>query len=170
MVILISGSSHTGKTLLAQKLLEKYKFPYLSIDHLKMGLIRSKNTKLTVEDDDKLTKYLWKIIKEIIKTNIENNQNIIIEGCYIPFDWKNNFNKKYLKEIKYICLVMTEKYIRNNYDNIKMYENIIESRKKQGDIKIDELIEENKYNLDMCRKYGNEYVLIDDKYDINLEI
>jgi hypothetical protein len=170
MVILISGSSHTGKTLLAQKLLEKYKFPYLSIDHLKMGLIRSKNTKLTVEDDDKLTKYLWKIIKEIIKTNIENNQNIIIEGCYIPFDWKNNFNKKYLKEIKYICLVMTEKYIRNNYDNIKMYENIIESRKKQEDIKIDELIKENKYNLDMCRKYGNEYVLIDDKYDINLEI
>lgn len=170
MVILISGSSHTGKTLLAQKLLEKYKFPYLSIDHLKMGLIRSKNTKLTVEDDDKLTKYLWKIIKEIIKTNIENNQNIIIEGCYIPFDWKNDFNKKYLKEIKYICLVMTEKYIRNNYDNIKMYENIIENRKKQEDIKIDELIEENKYNLDMCRKYGNEYVLIDDKYDINLEI
>lgn len=170
MVILISGSSHTGKTLLAQKLLEKYKFPYLSVDHLKMGLIRSKNTKLTVKDDEKLTKYLWKIIKEIIKTNIENNQNIIIEGCYIPFDWKNDFNKKYLKEIKYICLVMTEKYIRNNYDNIKMYENIIESRKKQGDIKIDELIEENKYNLDMCRKYGNEYVLIDDKYDINLEI
>lgn len=135
-----------------------------------MGLIRSKNTKLTVKDDEKLTKYLWKIIKEIIKTNIENNQNIIIEGCYIPFDWKNDFNKKYLKEIKYICLVMTEKYIRNNYDNIKMYENIIESRKKQGDIKIDELIEENKYNLDMCRKYGSEYVLIDDKYDINLEI
>ena len=170
MVILISGSSHTGKTLLAQKLLEKYKFPYLSIDHLKMGLIRSKNTKLTVKDDEKLTKYLWKIIKEIIKTNIENNQNIIIEGCDIPFDWKNDFNKKYLKEIKYICLVMTEKYIRNNYDNIKMYENIIESRKKQEDIKIDELIKENKYNLDMCRKYGNEYVLIDDKYDINLEI
>lgn len=65
---------------------------------------------------------------------------------------------------------MTEKYIRNNYDNIKMYENIIENRKKQEDIKIDELIKENKYNLDMCRKYGNEYVLIDDKYDINLEI
>lgn len=170
MVILISGSSHTGKTLLAQKLLEKYKFPYLSIDHLKMGLIRSKNTKLTVKDDEKLTKYLWKIIKEIIKINIENNQNIKIEGCYIPFDWKNDFNKKYLKEIKYICLVMTEKYIRNNYDNIKMYENIIENRKKQEDIKIDELIKENKYNLDMCRKYGNEYVLIDDKYDINLEI
>lgn len=83
MVILIAGTSHTGKTLLAQKLLEKYKFPYLSIDHLKMGLIRSKNTTLTVENDKDLTEYLWKIVKEIVKTNIENKQNIIIEGCYI---------------------------------------------------------------------------------------
>jgi len=95
MVVLITGSSHTGKTLLAQKLLEKYKYPYLSIDHLKMGLIRSKNTALTVEDDKELTDYLWKIIKEIIKTNIENKQNIIIEGCYIPFDWEKDFDKEY---------------------------------------------------------------------------
>lgn len=58
MVILIAGSSHTGKTLLAQRLLEKYKFPYLSIDHLKMGLIWSGNTLLTPEDDEDLTKYL----------------------------------------------------------------------------------------------------------------
>ena len=93
MVILIAGSSHTGKTLLAQKLLEKYKYPYLSIDHLKMGLIRSKNTNLTVEDDQELTKYLWNILKEVIKTNIENKQNIIIEGCYIPFNWKKDFNE-----------------------------------------------------------------------------
>ena len=102
MIILIAGSSHTGKTLLAQKLLEKYKYPYLSIDHLKMGLIRSKNTMLTVNDDEKLTKYLWNIVKEIIKTNIENKQNIIIEGCYIPFDYKKDFVDKDLKEIKYI--------------------------------------------------------------------
>ena len=97
MVILIAGSSHTGKTLLAQKLLEKYKYPYLSIDHLKMGLIRSGNTELTVEDDDKLTDYLWNIVKEIIKTNIENNQNIIIEGCYIPFNWKESLSPSLTK-------------------------------------------------------------------------
>lgn len=52
MIILITGASHTGKTLLAQRLMEKYKVPYLSIDHLKMGLIRSKNTDLTPEDDE----------------------------------------------------------------------------------------------------------------------
>ena len=82
MVVLVFGTSHTGKTLLAQKILEKYKFPYLSIDHLKMGLIRSGNTNLTPEDDEKLTEYLWPIVREIIKTAIENSQNLTVEGCY----------------------------------------------------------------------------------------
>lgn len=89
MIILITGASHTGKTLLAQKLLEKYNYPYLSIDHLKMGMIRSGNTQLTpVSADTELTMFLWPIVREIIKTVIENRQNLIIEGCYIPFDWK----------------------------------------------------------------------------------
>ena len=170
MVILIAGTSHTGKTLLAQKLLEKYKYPYLSVDHLKMGLIRSENTTLTVENDKDLTEYLWKIVKEIVKTNIENKQNIIIEGCYIPFDWKKDFDKEYLKQIQYVCLIMTEEYIRNNYDAILRYENSIEQRKEQNGMDIKELIEENNFNLQMCKKFKNKYILIKDKYDINLII
>ena len=91
MIILISGASHTGKTVLAQKLLEKYDIPYLSIDHLKMGLIRSGNTELTAEDSqEKLTAYLWPIVLEMIKTAVENHQNLIVEGVYIPFDWKKD--------------------------------------------------------------------------------
>ena len=135
-----------------------------------MGLIRSKNTTLTVEDDEELTQYLWKIIKEMIKTNIENKQNIIIEGCYIPFDWKKDFEEEYLKEIQYVCLIMTEEYIKNNYQDIIKYENIIEQRKQQESIDIENLIEENKYNLNMCEKYKNRYILINDKYDIKLDI
>ena len=170
MVILIAGTSHTGKTFLAQKLLEKYKYPYISIDHLKMGLIRSKYTDLSVEDDDNLEKYLWPIVREIIKTNIENSQNIIIEGAYIPFNFKDDFSEEYLKNIKYVCLIMTEKYIKNNIENILKYENVIENRLYKDNINIDEFIEENKYNLDMCKKYGYNYILIDDKYDIDLNI
>ena len=94
MIVLITGASHTGKTVLAQKLLEKYKYPYLSIDHLKMGLIRSGNAELTPMDDAKLTEYLWPIVREMIKTAIENKQNLIIEGCYIPFDWQKDFDSK----------------------------------------------------------------------------
>ena len=96
MIVLITGASHTGKTLLAQKLLERYQYPYLSIDLLKMGLIRSKNTDLTPEDDDGLMDYLWRIIREIIKTAIENKQNLVVEGCYIPHSWNKDFSEEYL--------------------------------------------------------------------------
>ena len=168
MVVLIAGSTHTGKTLLAQRLLEKYKYPYLSIDHLKMGLIRSNNTKLTVNDDEKLTDYLWGIVKEIIKTNIENKQNIIIEGCYIPFDWKKYFSEEYLKEIQYVCLIMTEEYINSYYNDIQKYSNIIENRVCDDNIDKEALIKENQYNLEMSKKYNNKYILIDDKYEVNL--
>ena len=169
MVVLIAGSSHTGKTYLAQKLLEKYKYPYLSIDHLKMGLIRSGNTNLTVNDDEKLTEYLWNIVKEIVKTNIENGQNIIIEGCYIPFDWEKDFEKEYLKEIKYVCLVMTGKYIKSHLEDIESHGNEIEKRLSNS-ILLEELIKDNEYNLTMCKKYNLNYILIDDKYDVTYEL
>ena len=107
MIILITGASHTGKTALAQKLLEKYKYPYLSIDHLKMGLIRSGNTELTPMSEDKdLTDYLWPIVCEMMKTAIENKQNLIVEGCYIQFDWQKDFDSEYLESIQYYCLVI----------------------------------------------------------------
>lgn len=170
MIILIAGSSHTGKTLLAQKMLEKYRYPYLSIDHLKMGLIRSKNTDLTPEDDDKLTDYLWPIIREMIKTAVENKQNLIVEGCYIPFDWKKDFSAGYLQEIRYYCLVMTESYIKKNFDKICEYGNIIESRIEDSWLSEERLIEENNYNFDMCQKFGCDYILIDEAYQVDIEL
>jgi len=114
VVILISGASHTGKTIVSQKILERFGFPYLSIDHLKMGLIRSRYTNLTAEDDDGLTDYLWPILREMVKTAIENKQNLVIEGSYIPFDWKRGFNSEELKEIKHLCLVLSEEYIETS--------------------------------------------------------
>lgn len=169
MIILISGATHTGKTLLAQKLLEKYRYPYLSQDHLKMGLIRSKNTELTVYDDEALTPYLWNITREIIKTAVENKQNLIIEGCYIPFDWQKDFSSNYLKNIKYICLIMTEKYIENNFDKIKEKADVIESRIDGGDFSKKDLIKDNLKNLNEVKKHSLPYVLIDENYIIDAD-
>ena len=166
MIILITGASHTGKTYLAQKMLEKYKFPYLSIDHLKMGLIRSGNTELTPLCDDKvLTEYLWPIVHEIIKTAIENEQNLIVEGCYIPSNWQNSFESKYLKDIACYCLVMSEKYIRNHFDDISNYANTIE-RRLDDDLTVESVIEDNMYYYSYAEKSGVKLVLIDDEYNI----
>ena len=167
MIILISGATHTGKTALAQKLLEKYKVPYYSIDHIKMGLIRSDQTSLTPSEDEKLTPYLWGTVREIMKTAIENKQNLIIEGCYIPFDWKKDFSEEYLHEIKYCCLVMSDNYIENHFSDIVKYESIIEQR-LHTDISKQKLIDENKRNLQLCKKYNLNYIFIEDTYEGDL--
>lgn len=169
MVILISGTTHTGKTALSQRLMEKYKIPYFSVDHLKMGLIRSGKTSLDVNDDEKLTPYLWSIVKEMIKTAIENGQNIIIEGCYIPFDWQKDFDESYLPEIKFYCLIMTAEYIENNFSEIIKFESVIEKRITTDISKI-ELITDNNRNLQLCKEYGLEYILIDKNYETDIEL
>lgn len=166
MILLITGASHTGKTLLAQKLLEKYHSPYLSIDHLKMGLIRSGNTNLTPMDDDKLTDYLWPIVREMIKTAIENRQNLIVEGCYIPFDWQEGFPEEYLQQIRYLCLIFSKAYIEKHFSDIQAYGSVIEKRLDDSCLNKEELIEENGKNLAMCKQTGNHYILIEDAYDL----
>lgn len=170
MIILIMGASHTGKTVLAQKILEKYNITYLSIDHLKMGLIRSGNTQLTPEDDEELVSYLWPIVKEIIKTAIENQQNLVVEGVYIPFNWKNDFDNEYLKEIQSYCLVMTKEYIEKHFSAIKKYANTIESRLDDSYCTIESMMEENVENLQMCKKYDCNYILIEDEYKVDIDL
>lgn len=142
MIILIAGASHTGKTVLAQKMLEKYKIPYFSIDHLKMGLIRSGNTNLTPEDDVELGEYLWPIIREMIKTAIENSQN----------------------------LVMSETYINSNFNQIKEYANAVENRLDDSWCTKEFVLEENAHHFEMCKKYGCNYILIDEAYCVDIEL
>ena len=165
MVIIITGASHTGKTVLAQKMLEAYHFPYLSIDHLKMGLIRSGNTTLTPMDDDKLTDYLWPIVREMVKTAIENDQNMIVEGCYVPFDWRKDFDAKYLSEIRYICLAMTDEYIDANFDAIKAHGSDVENRGDDSDCTPEWMKKWNREYREGCLKAGEPVTLIDDRYE-----
>lgn len=171
MIVIITGASHTGKTALAQRLLEKYKYPYLSIDHLKMGLIRSKSTDLTptVSQDD-LTAYLWPIVSEMIKTAIENAQNLIVEGCYIPLDWKNSFSEEYLKSIRFFCLTMSEDYIREHFDEIKKYAGVIESRRDDTEFGIERMLEDNEGYRAMAEQCGADCILIDKTYKVDIEL
>ncbi len=165
MIILITGASHVGKTVLAQRMLEKYKYPYLSIDHVKMGLIRSGNTDLTPEDDDELTGYLWPIVREMIKTAIENDQNLIIEGCYIPFDWRKDFDERYLQSIRFICLAMTDAYIDMHYADIKEHASDVENRSDDSYCTVDQLKRDNRQFIEGYQKSGEEIMLIDDNYE-----
>ena len=164
MIIIITGASRVGKTLLAQRMLEKYEYPYLSVDHLKMGLIRSGNTALTPEDDDALTEYLWPIVRDMIKTAIENKQNLIVEGCYIPFGWRRDFGEEYLAYIRFICLAFSEGYIDAHFDEIKAHGSDIEAR-LFDDCEIAELKADNRRFAEGFCGAGERVTLIDSDYE-----
>ena len=165
MVIIITGASHVGKTVLAQRMLEQYKYPYLSIDHLKMGLIRSGNTVLTPEDDESLTGYLWPIVREIMKTVIENQQNLIVEGCYIPFDWRDSFDEQYLQSIRFICLAMSDEYIDTHFEEIKSHGSDIETRLDDSYCTVEQLKQDNRQVIDGYKSKGEKITLITESYE-----
>jgi putative acetyltransferase len=159
MVILIGGASCTGKTTMAQRLLEKYRIPYLSIDHLKMGLIRGNHyCDFTATDgDDELTNKLWPIVKGIIKTNIENDQNIIIEGCYIPTDQVKDFEAEYREHIITLYIGFSEQYIENHFST-----GIIEHRSETEYKDIDDYM-----NIDYFKKAHRKQRLACVKEDLS---
>ena len=136
MVIIITGASHVGKTILAQRMLEKYKYPYFSIDHLKMGLIR----------------------------------NLIVEGSYIPFDWRNNFEEQYLRWIRFICIAMSDEYIDSHFEEIKSHASDIETRLDDSYYTAEQLKQDNHQVIDGYRSNGEQITLITENYDDSIKV
>ncbi|MBQ2712775.1 MAG: adenylate kinase [Clostridia bacterium] len=169
MIVLITGATHTGKTKLAQTILKAYGIPYLSIDHLKMGLIRSGNTSLTPESSQQsLTDYLWPIVREMIKTAIENKQNLTVEGCYVPADWEKDFSSEMRAQIRFICLVMTERYINTHFDDIIRYASVIEQRIDDSYCTRELILQDNAFFHSLCLAHGFTPTLIDQAYHIEV--
>lgn len=167
MVYLISGASHTGKTNLAQKLMVKYQIPYISMDHVKMGIVRAGLVPNYVEQDDKMQEVLWPVLREMIKTAVENEQNLIVEGCYLPYNWKEEFEADYLEDIRGIYLVMSPEYIEKHFEDIRKYACVIEDRMEDSDCTKEWILEINKEYLEGCQKHGCEHKLIKDRYDVD---
>ncbi len=165
MIYLITGASHTGKTYLAQKMLEKLHISTLSQDHVKMGLIRSGLINVTVYEDEKLTEILWPVTREMMKTAIENHQSLIVEGCYVPLNWKDDFDEDMLNQIQFVCLILSENYLRTHEDNLVKYGDVVEMRQEKS-INKEWLIHENECWLKGCRTDQLPYVLVNEKYDM----
>ena len=133
------------------------------------ALAAYENTGLTPEDDEELVAYLWPIVWEMIKTAVENRQNLIVEGCYIPQDWRKDFSDRYLREIRFYCLVMSRTYIEQHFSDIRKYAGEIEERLDDTDFTMETAIEDNVRYLEMCEKQGLRYILIDGEYKVEIE-
>lgn len=170
MIYLIAGPSHTGKTLLAQKLLERHHIPYISLDHLKMGLIRSGTIALSPTQDEALTAVLWPIAREMVRTALENRQSLILEGCYIPYRWQQDFSPEERAEIRYLCLVMSRDYLLQHFARVRQYANVVEHRLDDSDFTLDAALADNAEALHQCRLHGLPYLLIDNEYPREIDL
>jgi len=172
MIILVGGISSTGKTLMSQNLLEKYKIPYFSIDHLKMGLFRGdSNCGFTPMDSNEVIgEKLWPIIKGIIMTNIENNQSIIIEGCYLLPNCVKDFKREYLDQIISVFIGFSTNYIKENFaSKIIKHRNAIETRNYEEERPITQFINEHDKLRKKCIENGVEHFEINSDYEKEIE-
>ena len=108
----------------------------------------------------------------MIKTAVENRQNLIVEGCYVPFDWRQDLDDRYLSSIRFVCLAMTEGYIERHFDEILGYESVIEARFVDTGCTVDSLKADNKRFREGFQRAGELVTLIDDTFEqtINREV
>ena len=100
----------------------------------------------------------------------ENKQNLIVERCYIPFTWKEEFAEEYLNDIHYYCLLMSRNYIEQHFSDIKEHANEIEQRLDDTGCTITSVLAENAHYSELCQKYGCNYLLIDDCYQVDIDL
>lgn len=167
MITIITGATHTGKTALADRLMNLHKIPYISLDIIKRGLTEGKLLVDDLDDDDAITKAMWPVVREMIKASLAKNMDLIVEGRYIPSNWIFDFNDTELSNIKFVCLVMSEDYINNNYETILEHAEVIEEREEE--VLKETLIEKNQKFRDMCDEYIYPYVEIDVEYYIDID-
>ncbi len=166
MVILIGAEGCTGKTLMAQRLLEIYKIPYISADHIKMGLYRANPSCgfTPTSDPDIIERHLWPILREIVHTNIENHQHLIVEGCYIYPRRIKEFTQEYRPHIIPVFMGFSRGYLERHFqDGVLRHRDIIESREDE-ERDAAWFADRNERFKAMCRESGERYFEIDQDY------
>ena len=65
---------------------------------------------------------------------------------------------------------MSEEYIRNHFADIKKYANVIENRLDDDWCTVESVLTDNAEVLALAKKYNANFILIDDQYEINIDL
>lgn len=65
---------------------------------------------------------------------------------------------------------MSENYIRNHFDGIKKYGNVIENRLDDENCTLDSVLKDNAQFSKLAQKSKMNYILIDDPYKIDIDL
>ena len=114
--------------MIAHRLIRKYGWECISLDYLKDAFLKSGLGNPGDRNDYEMRYWMWPLVAEIVKKAVGTRRNLIIEGCYIPPGWRRDFGEEYLREIRFICLAMTDAYIDAHFDAVKAHASDIEAR------------------------------------------
>jgi putative acetyltransferase len=170
-VFLIGGVGGTGKTLLASKLMRVLHIPYVSIDHLMMGMVRSDPDChfSPLDSGETIGRHMWPFLKAVIQTNIENNHSIILEGFQLQPEWVTDFTEEYQKHIIPVFIGFSEQYLRSNLvSNIRKHRHVVERRENEA-LNIESLITQHLRLKSECVKHQVTHFEIDESYESSME-
>lgn len=118
MIVVVTGSSGTGKTVVARAIAKKYKLKYIDLGFLikknRLYEYYDKNLETHVVDVKKLNKYLIKLITE--------NKNLVIDSHLSHY-----LDKKYVDlciVVKCNLKILKKRLGKKGYNNEKLMENL----------------------------------------------
>jgi 2-phosphoglycerate kinase len=85
LLYIIGGAARAGKTIIAQEFLERSQVPFLSLDLLKMSLVKGMPEAGIdpQESSRRLAIRLWPVVRGLASTILENARDYLIEGDMI---------------------------------------------------------------------------------------
>ena len=83
----------------------------------------------------------------------------------MPFDWRRDFDERYLPSIRFLCLAMTDAYIDAHFDAILSHASDVEARLDDSYCTPDRLKADNRTVLEGFRMAGEPVTRIETDWE-----
>ncbi|MFP7219286.1 adenylate kinase [Bacillus subtilis] len=165
MLYLIGGSSRSGKTTTAKRMLAETKIPYFSLDYLMMGIANGvPEMEVNPTDGDlKNGQRLWKIVNPLMTAMVENKIDYIIEGVQLIPSHVSKFEQHYLGNVKTCFIGIAEIDIENSVEKMKFHSSMTENDglrnldHLQFKLELERIKTDSTRIREECKKYNLQY-------------
>ena len=123
MIYIISGTSRSGKTLIAEKMMKHSDIPYLSLDWLIMGFTNG-IPEYGIHDKlwpNEIAEKFWSFLKAMLENLIWSEIDYILEGEAVLPELISELQKKYPNSIKICFIGYTNVDINEKIKNVYYY-------------------------------------------------
>jgi hypothetical protein len=163
MIYIISGTSRSGKTLIAKKMMQQYEIPYLSLDWLVMGFTNG-IPEYGIHDKlwpNEIAEKFWEYLKAMLENMMWSETDYIIEGEAVLPELINELLTKHPNRIKVCFVGYTNINIRTKVKDVYSYSSgndwLTNESNDYVEKHISNMIKYSKRIKKSCKKYGIRY-------------